>query len=203
MIAELNQPVAFTGDITEARSRLADLKMKEADAMREAAEIEKDLAAKEGEIIKVRRQIEQLQHQIYLGVSSGGSVGLGTGINRIAQLNGPGGSRISAPIIVAEQVGTAKKAPGRPKREDIEMAGGSATQESLPTMIEKWLREANKEGLSLADIIQKVRESGYVSLSKKPRSMVDQAIFRLKKKEKIVRNPDNMRFFLTELVDAA
>lgn len=176
-------------DYATLRERLANLKLDEAELLREAAEIEKTLASKEGEIQKMRRQIENLTNQIYQG---GGYNQTG---NRVAQFTLPGGNRINAAILNAEQVGTAKKAPGRPKREDIENAGGNSAQESLPTLIEKLLRD-NPDGLSLADLIQKIRETGYVSLSKKPRSMVDQAIFRLKKKDRIVRNPDNLKFFI-------
>ena len=188
MIADLSPAT----DHSELKTRLANLKLDEADLLREAAEIEKTLAAKEGEVLKMRRQIENLTAQIYNGGGYSQTAG-----NRIAQYTLPNGNRINAAILSAEQVGTAKKAPGRPKREDIENAGGNSAQESLPTLIEKLLRD-NKDGLSLADLIQKIRETGYVSLSKKPRSMVDQAIFRLKKKGRIVRNPDSLKFFLKE-----
>lgn len=188
MIAELNQ----AADHTEMRTRLANLKLNEAETLRECAEMERDLAAKEGEALKIRRQIEQLTANIY----QGGGYNQSGFHNRIASVLGPTG-RMNVPVISAEQVGTMKKAPGRPKREDIENAGGNAAQGSLPTLIEKLLRE-NKDGLSLAELIEKIRETGYVSLSRKPRSMLDQAIFRLKKKERIVRNPDSLKFFLKE-----
>ena len=198
MIAELS---SMATDYAEMKTRLANLKIDAADKLREAAEIERDLASKEGEVAKIRRQIEQLTQNIYQGGGYSQTAGnTGIGHNRIASVMTPGGGRVNVPVISVEQVvGHAKKAPGRPKREDIELAGGNAGQESLPTLIEKLLRDS-KDGLSLAELIQKIRETGYVSLSKKPRSMVDQAIFRLKKKERIVRNPDSMKFFLKEEV---
>ena len=159
----ISTPSSSDTDCSEMKVRLANLKINEADLLREAAEIEKALAEKEAEVKVVRRQIELLTQQIY------------------------------------PSIGTAKKAFGRPKREDIENAGGDAAKESLPTLIEKLLRES-KDGLSLADLIHMVDEIGYVSLSKRPRSMVDQAIFHLKKKGRIVRNPENLKFILKEAV---
>lgn len=191
-------------DYAELKTRLANLKIDEADLLREAAEIEKTLAAKEGEALKLHRQIENLTGQIYQsgGYHQNNSHGHGSNGNRVAQFTLPGGGRINAAILSAEQVGTVKKNPGRPKREDIENAGGNSSQDSLPTLIEKLLRD-NKAGLSLAELIQKIRESGYVSLSKKPRTMLDQAIFRLKKKEKVVRNADSLKFLLKEFQEEA
>jgi hypothetical protein len=178
-----------TVDYAVLRERLANLKIDEADLLREAAEMERNLAAKEGEILKLRRQIENMTAQIYEG---GGYSHSQT--NRVAQFTLPGGTRVNAAVVSAEPIGTVKK-PGRPKREDIENAGGNSGQDSLPTIIEKTLNES-PEGLSLADLVVKIRSSGYVSLSKNFRSMLDQALGRLKKKNKVVRNPENLRFFL-------
>ncbi len=182
-------------DYVESKMRLADLKIQDADLLREVAEIEKDLAAKEGERVKLQRQIEQLTTSIYerggyTQTSHAGHNGL---TNRVAQLVLPGGSRISAPVITG--AAPLKKTHGRPKREDIENAGGSASQEPLPSMIEKMLRES-KDGLTLSEMLTKIRESNYVTLSLKPRSMLDQAIFRLKKKGVIVRNDETMKYVL-------
>ena len=160
MIATLSSSDA---DYSEMKTGLAILKINEADLLREAAEIEKALAAKEGEARRVRQQIEILTQQIY------------------------------------PSVGTAKKALGRAKRNNVENVGGGPAGESLPTLIEKLLRES-KDGLSLADLIHKVAENGCVSLCKRPRSIVDQAIFRLKKKGRIARNAENLTFFLKDEV---
>lgn len=184
-----------TTDFAEMKTRLANLKIQKADLQREAAEMERELAAKEGEVAKISRQIEQYTATIY---SSGGYSDGSTQPARVGNYVLPGGVRISAPTISsAEPVGVAKKAPGRPKREDIENAGGNSAQESLPTLIEKLLRD-NKNGMTLADILTHIRSSGYVSLSKNPRTMIDQAIFRLKKKERIVRDQTSLKFFLKE-----
>ena len=77
-----------------------------------------------------------------------------------------------------------------------EKAGVDAVEESLPAQIEKLLRE-NKDGLTLVDLLRKIAE-GCVCLTKRRRSMVDQAIFRLKKKDRIARNSENLRFFIKE-----
>ena len=156
-------PSSSDTDFSEMKTRLANLKINEADIVQETAEIEKALAAKKGEARKVRQQIEILTQQIY------------------------------------PSVGTTKKALGRPTRKKMENIGGSPDDESLPTLIERALRKS-KDGLSLADLIHMLNEKGCVGLSKRPRSMVDQAIFRLKKKGRIARNAENLKFFLKEEV---
>lgn len=156
-------PSSSDTDYSEMKTRLANLKINEADLLREAAEIAKVLAAKEGEARRVRQQIEILTQQIY------------------------------------PSVGAANMALCRPKRNKMEHVGGGPAEESLPTLIEK-LPGENKDGLSLAELIHKIREKGYVSLSKKPRSMVDQAIFRLKKNGRIARNAENLKFVLKDEV---
>ena len=159
----ISTPSSSDTDCSEMKVRLANLKINEADLLREAAEIEKALSEKEAEVKEVRRQFELLTQQTYPSVN------------------------------------TAKKALGRANREEDKIAGGDAAKESLPTLIEKLLRES-KDGLSLADLVQKIAETKCFSLSKKPRSMIDQAIFRLKKKERIVRNPENLKFVLKEVL---
>jgi predicted nucleic acid-binding Zn-ribbon protein len=103
--------------------------------------------------------------------------------------------------ILTQQIGpsvsTTKKTLGRPNRKEPYSVGGALPEESLPSLIEKLLRE-NKDGLSLADLIQRLAQTKRTSLSKKPRSMVDQAIFRLKRNGRVVRNPENLKFFLKE-----
>ena len=80
-----------TTDYAVLRERLANLKLDEAELLREAAEIEKTLAAKEGEVLKIRRQIENLTAQIFQGG--------GYGAGRVAQFTLPGGNRINAAIL--------------------------------------------------------------------------------------------------------
>ena len=87
------------------------------------------------------------------------------------------------------------KAACRPTRDEVEIASGNADQVALPVLIEKLLREY-KDGLSLADLFQKIREMGYVGPFKKPRLMLDQAVLRLKKEDRVSRNPETMKFFL-------
>lgn len=156
-------PSSNDTDYSEMKARLENLKINEAHVLREAAEIEKALVAKEGEARRVRQQIEILMQQIY------------------------------------PSVGKVENALGRPKQKKMENVGSGPAEETLPTLIEKLLGE-NKDGLSLAELIQKIREKGYVSQSKKPRSMADQAIFRLKKNGRIARNPENLKFVLKDEV---
>ena len=85
----------------------------------------------------------------------------------------------------------------KPMVGNADIGHNSEEQPSLLALIEKLLLES-KDGLTLAELVLKIRESGHVSLSKKPRSMVDQAIFRLKKKDRIVRNPESLKFSLKE-----
>ena len=94
--------------------------------------------------------------------------------------------------------GAADAASARPKP-DTENSSTEAGHVSLPTLIERLLRES-KDGLSLSDLTQKLLE-GYTGQSKTPRSLVDQAIFRLKKRGRITRNRENLRFFLTVLTE--
>lgn len=156
-------PTSSETDYSETNTRIANLKINEADLLREAAEIEKALVAKHGEARRVRQQIEILIQQI------------------------------------SPSVGKVQKAHGRSKRKKMENVGSGPAEGSLPTLIEKLLGE-NKDGLSLAELIQKIREKGYASQSKKPRSMVDQAIFRLKKNGRIARNSENLKFVLMDKV---
>lgn len=163
-------------DVVEMRNKIADLKVQEADLLRESAEIERELAKKDEEIAQVRKQINGFSAALYLN---------GT-------LPPDGGVQVTG-----HQIGKVKKAPGRPKHKDIEAVGGNPAQESLTNLIEGFLREAT-QGLALKDIVVKINQSGYVSMSKNKRTMIDQALSRLKKKERIVRNPENLRYFLSD-----
>ncbi len=77
---------------------------------------------------------------------------------------------------------------------DTENSSTEAVHVPLLTLIENLLLDS-KDGLSMSDLTQKLLE-GYDGQSKKLRSMVDQAIFRLKKSGRITRNQENLKFFL-------
>ncbi len=192
---------AATADYAERKEKLAELKIKEADILsdladmgREIAEKERDYAQKEGELARLRASIDQLVAGSY------------NGHNRVRDFVAPGlGHRQAA--VVEGPIATLKKSPGRPKREQIEAMGGNPSQTSLPNLIETWLKDAGKKGMALAELTDKLHEllkSGtYTSVSGKPRSMLDQALFRLKKREKIVRNTENMKFFHADFANQA
>lgn len=205
-----------TADYAERKGKLADLKIKEADLMstladlnREVAEKEKKCAAVEGEVARLRSQMDQLAW----GNVQNGQNGVHNG------QNGPNGVRNGVKDIVAPGLGyrqaavvegpiaTLKKSPGRPKREQIEAMGGNPSQVSLPNVIEIWLKSAGKDGMALAEMVEKLHElikaGGYTSMSDKPRSMLDQAIFRLKKRQRIIRNNENMKFFHADFAQQA
>src|SRR5207244_1045110 len=100
-----------------------------------------------GEVMKVRRQIEHLTQQIY----QGGGYSQTAGNARIREFALPGGGRIHAAVLNGE---TVKKSAGRPKKEDIENAGGNA-EVKLPKLIEDLLAES-KTGLTLSELLQKI-----------------------------------------------
>jgi hypothetical protein len=173
----------MTADVSVQRARLAELKIQEAELLMEAANIERDLAAKEGEILKLRGQIEQLTR----------------GLSHLAY--GPVTPRVGSEVIVKAEVtgnapATKTKKHGRPRLSDIENAGGSSSQPSLGAVIEKIVNESN--GVSKPELATKILASGYVSLSDDFETMIDQAIYRLKKKDKIYRHPDSLLFFKKE-----
>ena len=64
----------------------------------------------------------------------------------------------------------------------------------MPSLIEEVLRE-NKDGLSLIDLAQRIAEVRG-GMPKQLLGMIHQAIYRLKKKDRISRNPENMKFFI-------
>lgn len=169
-------------DISVQRTRLAELKLEEAELQMEAANIERDLAAKEGEILKVRAQIDQLNRTMLM-------------TPRATSTSVPGGTS----IVAAEHVGTAPKGKkhGRPRLIDIQNAGGSSSQPPLGTLIDKIL-SGSKQGISKEDLVGKIIASGYVSVSGDFGTMIDQALYRLKKKDKLYRNPDSLLFFKKE-----
>lgn len=168
----------MNNDISTQRTRLAQLKLQEAELQMEAANIERDLAAKEGEILAVRAQIDQL--------------------NRVMLMT-PRITSNMTPIVSAESVGNAPKVKkqGRPRLTDLQNAGGSSTQTPLPKLIDKILSES-KDGLSKKDLAAKIIETGYVSLSGNFKSMIDQALYRLEKNNKIVLNRDSLIYFKKE-----
>ena len=134
MIADLSESGA------NQKTQLANLRLKEAELVREIALIEKALSG-------VRQQIERVSE------------------------------RANSPQLRVEKFAN---------------QGG----EPLPTLVVAVLREA-PHGLSLAELASKVAERQHFQ-SRRPRSMLDQAICRLKKRGLITRCQETRRIVLNE-----
>jgi len=81
-----------------------------------------------------------------------------------------------------------------PRKPTTENAGSDPVRASLPSSIEEVLRD-NKDGLTLIDLAHRIAEVRG-GTSRNLLRMIDQAIYRLKKQNRISRNPENMKFFI-------